>query len=162
MKRLAKLVVTLVTMSALVAFVVLMGSLIYPGSMKWTSSWVCPEDKQDTVVVRDTYQTEPGETSTNFTLYCLGPRGETENAGFGKPLGVLIIAGVALVGAIIVFFFIIGTLRRLLRTLRGGGSGGGRDDDDDDMIGLVPDETDSAGEVAPPLTDYGGQPPLIS
>jgi hypothetical protein len=71
---------------AVSAFIVLMGALIFPGAMKWTGSYVCPDDRPDTIVVRDTYQTQPGESSTNFTLYCLGPRGEFTDAGFAKPL----------------------------------------------------------------------------
>ena len=71
---------------SLSAFIVLMGTLIFPGAMNWTGSVVCPDDQQTTIVVRDTYQTEPGETSTNFTLYCVGERGQFTDAGFLEPV----------------------------------------------------------------------------
>ena len=76
-----------------------MGSLIFPGAMNWTGSIVCPDDQTTTIVVRDTYQTEPGETSTNFTLYCVGERGEFTDAGFAEPVFWLTVwfAGVMLV-----------------------------------------------------------------
>jgi hypothetical protein len=156
MKRLRTLLVTMIAAAGLVAFVVLMGSLIYPGAMKWTAGSVCPEDKPDTVVVRDTYQTEPGETSTNFTLYCIGPRGETEDVGFAKPVGVLILWAAGLAGIVILALFAFGTLRRLLT---GGGGGGGGADSDDGANDMA---SESVGTVAPPMADYGGQPPLIT
>ena len=146
MKRLAALLVTLLAAAGLVAFIVLMGSLVYPGAMKWTAGSVCPDDKPDTVVVRDTYQTQPGETSTNFTMYCIGPRGETEDVGFGEPVGVLILWAVGATSVVIVGLFVVGALRRLLS---------GSDDDTSDMA------PGSLGEVDPGATDFGGQPPLI-
>lgn len=147
MKRLLGLVVVLFGTAAVVAFAVLMGSLIFPGALKWTGGTVCPADKADTVVVRDTYQTEPGETSTNFTLYCIGDRGEIEDAGFGKPLAVLMAWAIGLAVALVLVLFVVGTVRRLARG-RGGGDPG------DGAEGPV-------GTVAP-TEDYGGQPPLIT
>lgn len=170
MKRLGVLLVALVGTAGLMGFLVLMGTLIYPGAMKWTAASVCPADKPDTVVVRDTYQTEPGETSTNFTLYCLGPRGEIEDAGFGKPVGLLIVWGIALACIPVVLMWLLGTVRRLLTGKVGGGGGGssgGGSAADDSLITVPPDDDDngddeSIGTVAAPIEDYGGQPPLIT
>jgi len=95
------------------AFIVLMGSLIFPGAMNWTGSFVCPDDQTTTIVVRDTYQTEPGETSTNFTLYCVGERGQFTDAGFFQPLLWL---WIFFAGAMVALI----TILRIWSRLRGG------------------------------------------
>ena len=156
MKRLGGLAVALVGVAGLVGFLVLMGSLVYPGALKWTAGSVCPDDKPDSVVVRDTYSPQPGETTTNFTLYCMGPRGETEDAGFGKPVGLLILWGVALACVPVVGLWLIGTVRRLVGR---GGDGGDPGDGGGPLSTTTPDPV---GTVAAPIDDYGGQPPLIT
>lgn len=148
MKRVVGLVVALIAVAGLVAFLVLMGSLIYPGAMEWTAGSVCPADQQDTLVVRDTYQTEPGETSTNFTLYCIGARGQFTDAGFAEPLAILIAWAVAGAWVVVLAVWLFGTVRRLVR------GGGGGPDDAEPASGPI--------GAAPPVEDYGGQPPLIT
>lgn len=165
MKRLGALLIALVATAGIMAFVVLMGSLIFPGALKWTSGTVCTDGEADPVVVRDTYQTEPGETSTNFTLYCVGDRGEIENAGFGKPVGTLIVWGIAAAMVPVVILFLLGSLARLLRGRDSGGGGGGSGGDApggptyDDFVADSPENT---GTLADPIEGYGGQPPLIT
>ena len=118
MSRFGKFLLALGIGSAIMAFLVLMGSLVYPGAMEWTAPWTCPDDQQDTIVVRDTYQTEPGETSTNFTLYCLGERGDFTDAGFGKPMLVLIVFGVIALVAFVVVVNLINVIRAAIRAVR--------------------------------------------
>lgn len=149
MKRLGALGIGLAVAIGLTAFVVLMGSLVFPGALKWAAGSVCDADKPDTLVVRDNYQTEPGETSTNFTLYCIGPRGETQDAGFAKPLGVLILWASAAASIVVVAMWVVGIVRR---AVSGRGSDGG----------LPPPPPSGPLAPDPELEDYGGQPPLIS
>lgn len=165
MKRLGALLLVMVATAGIMAFVVLMGSLIFPGALKWTSSTVCTDSAADPVVVRDTYQTEPGETSTNFTLYCVGSRGEIENAGFGKPVGTLMVWGIAAAMIPVIVVFLLGSLARLRRggdAGGGGGSGGVEETGGYSHEESVADSPENTGTLADPIEGYGGQPPLIS
>lgn len=77
---------------------VTMAFAIWPGEMKLTASLFCDEDKPDAYVVSDTYSSQPGETSTSFTLYCMGPRGQVTDEGLGGPFLVLWAAHTVLLG----------------------------------------------------------------
>lgn len=88
---------------------ILLAVAIWPGEAKLTAPLFC-DDVADPVVVSDTYSVQPGETSTNFTLYCLGPRGEADNVGYMRPF-------LALWGA---HTLIIVVLIVVLALLRGG------------------------------------------
>lgn len=70
---------------------------IWPGEAKLTAPLFCPDDKPDAFVVEDSYSVRPGETSYEFTLYCMGPRGEATDAGFFRPLAVLTLGHAVLV-----------------------------------------------------------------
>jgi hypothetical protein len=70
---------------------------IWPGEAKLTAPLFCPDDKPDAYVVVDTYSYRPGETSYNYSLYCVGPRGEVQDVGWLKPAGVLTAAHAALI-----------------------------------------------------------------
>ena len=59
---------------------------IWPGEAKLVAPILCPDDRPDPFVVADSHQVSPGETSYNFTLYCMGPRGEHTDVGFSRPL----------------------------------------------------------------------------
>jgi hypothetical protein len=62
---------------------------IWPGELKLTAPFLCPEDKADAYVVVDRHQVSPGKTAYDFSLYCLGPRGSFKNVGFGAPFFTL-------------------------------------------------------------------------
>lgn len=65
---------------------------IWPGSMRWTSSVLCPSGFDDAFIVRDTYNVRPGETSTTFTMYCMNARGELHDAGSLRPVLLQLLA----------------------------------------------------------------------
>jgi hypothetical protein len=74
----------------LFAFVGIIGSClitlaIWPGELKLLAPILCSDAQPDAFVVADTYNPRPGETSTNFTLYCMGPRGDSTDVGFLRP-----------------------------------------------------------------------------
>lgn len=79
---------------------VILAFAIWPGEMKLTAPLFCDDDKPDAFVVSDTYSAQPGETSTSFTLYCMGPRGEVDDKGLGGPFLVLWLGHAALLAAI--------------------------------------------------------------
>jgi hypothetical protein len=64
------------------------GTVIYPGSLRWTAPVLCPDDQPDAFVVRTTVQNSDG-SGTSFSLFCMGGRGDFSEAGTWKPLGVL-------------------------------------------------------------------------
>jgi hypothetical protein len=106
----------------LVLCVMLTGLLavgIWPGELKLTAPFVCPEGKTDAYVVVDSYQTPPNKTSYNFALYCMGPRGNFENAGFGVPFFILSVFHTALLLIVAMFFMLLTALRRRRRRATG-------------------------------------------
>src|SRR5690606_25840471 len=58
---------------------------IWPGEAKLTAPLLCDDDRPDPFVVRDTYNVRPGETAMNFTLYCVGERGDFDEIGWMAP-----------------------------------------------------------------------------
>ncbi|HEY8545721.1 MAG TPA: hypothetical protein VIL36_11760 [Acidimicrobiales bacterium] len=90
---------------------------IWPGEAKLTAPLFCPDDKPDPYVVVDSYSRAPGETSYNFSLYCMGSRGEVEEVGFLWPCVVLTAAHGALILVIVGFFVVRGRLRRARRAV---------------------------------------------
>jgi len=84
---------------AFVSFIVtvLVTEVIWPGEAKLTAPLFCADDMPDAFVVLDTTSIEPGETSYSHSLYCMGPRGQTEEIGFYRPSVVLAVAHGALV-----------------------------------------------------------------
>jgi hypothetical protein len=75
-------------MAIVVIIVESLGTVIYPGSLRWTAPVLCPADQPDSYVVRTTVQDSEG-TSTSFSLFCMGERGDFSEAGSWRPLGVL-------------------------------------------------------------------------
>lgn len=61
---------------------------IWPGEAKLTAPLFCDEQYPDPYVVSDTY-TSGGETTTNYTLYCVGDRGQARDEGFFWPFMAL-------------------------------------------------------------------------
>ncbi len=68
---------------------VLISVAIWPGEMKLLAPLFCTDAQPDAFVVTDSYQVTPGETSYNFSMYCMGPRGDVTNVGVWKPYGTL-------------------------------------------------------------------------
>ena len=64
------------------------GIAIWPGAMKLTAPVLCPSEQPDPFVVRTTTTDSEG-TSTSFSLFCMGERGDFSEAGSWKPLGLL-------------------------------------------------------------------------
>jgi hypothetical protein len=58
---------------------------IWPGQVKLVAPFFCTDAQPDAFVVADSYSPRPGETVTNFSLYCMGPRGDATDHGFMKP-----------------------------------------------------------------------------
>ena len=57
---------------------------IWPGEAKLLGPLLCTDARPDAVVVYDTYSPRPGETVTDFSLYCMGPNGDVTDHGWGK------------------------------------------------------------------------------
>lgn len=55
---------------------------IWPGEAKLLAPILCTDARPDAVVVYDTYNPSPGETVTDFSLYCMGPNGDVTNHGW--------------------------------------------------------------------------------
>lgn len=104
-------------MVAALTFVAVMTTIvitiaIWPGEAKLTAGLLCPDAMPDAFVVSDTYNPAPGETVTNFTMYCMGPRGDVEDVGFGRPFWLLVLAhGLILLG--------LGGMGRVVSAVRG-------------------------------------------
>lgn len=62
--------------------------VIWPGSFKLTAPLLCPADQPDAFVVQYTVQTTDG-TGTNFTLFCMGERGQFTEVGTWAPLALI-------------------------------------------------------------------------
>lgn len=84
-----------------VVVVLSIGTVVYPGSFKWTAPLLCPDGQPDAYVIRTTTSDSDG-SSTNFSLFCMGDRGDFTEVGSWRPLGVLflytfggLLAGVA-------------------------------------------------------------------
>jgi hypothetical protein len=88
---------------------------IWPGEAKLTASLFCPADHPDAFVVTDTYSAQPGETSTTFSLYCMGPRGEVKDVGIGGTFFVLTLGHAVLIVAAAVLGIVLFRQRRTRR-----------------------------------------------
>ncbi len=92
---------------------------IWPGEIKLLAPIFCTDAQPDAFVVADTYNPRPGETVTNFTLYCMGPRGDATDKGFAMPfLAISVVNGVAIFALV----FLIGLLRKLRKRRRSDGA----------------------------------------
>lgn len=106
------------------AFVGVIGSClitigIWPGEIKLLAPLFCSDAQPDAFVVADTYSPQPGETTTNFTLYCMGPRGDATDKGFMLPfLAISVVNGVVLMTLGVLLAKIVGGAgRRRLQKL---------------------------------------------
>ncbi|MGW4245186.1 hypothetical protein, partial [Nocardia sp. NPDC004722] len=64
---------------------------IWPGEAKLTAPLFCSPPYTEPMVVSDTFHDSEG-TSTNYTLYCVGSRGDLTDEGFALPMLVLFLA----------------------------------------------------------------------
>src|SRR5690606_3742932 len=62
--------------------------------------------------VSDTYSVQPGETTTNFSLYCMGERGQHTEIGFFVPFVLLTVLHGALILALVAVLGLRGAARR--------------------------------------------------
>ena len=84
---------------------VVVAGAIWPGEAKLTAPLFCEDGKPDAFVVVDRSNPAPGETTYDFSLYCMGARGETQEIGWFRPSAVLTLGHavlyVALVGGVV-------------------------------------------------------------
>lgn len=85
---------------------------IWPGEAKLTAPLLCPDDQPDAFVVADTYSVRPGETSTNFTLYCMGERGQHTEVGFFVPFVLLTLLHGAIILGLVLLLAGRGAMKR--------------------------------------------------
>jgi hypothetical protein len=90
----ALVVIPLLVLAWLVPFAV------WQGEATLTAPLFCPDDKPDAFVVLDKQRITPGETAYDFSLYCMGRRGEVHEVGFFRPVAVLMVAHTVLVVAL--------------------------------------------------------------
>jgi hypothetical protein len=80
-----------------VSMVSILSSVIWPGQAELLRPIFCDDARPDAFVVSDTYSSGTGETSTNFTLYCVGPRGDHRDVGWLWPfVGICLMNAAAL------------------------------------------------------------------
>jgi hypothetical protein len=80
--------VALLVLGVAAVTVVSVGIAIWPGSMKLTAPVLCPAEQPDPFVVRTTTSDSEG-TSTSFSLFCMGDRGDFTEVGTWEPYGLL-------------------------------------------------------------------------
>jgi hypothetical protein len=85
---------------------------IWPGELRLTAPIVCPEDKTDAYVVVDSNHIPPNKTADDFEFYCMGPRGNFENVGFGAPLFILSVFHTGLLLIIAMLYLLLTAPRR--------------------------------------------------
>jgi hypothetical protein len=91
---------------------ILLALAIWPGEAKLTAPLFCDDAHPDAFVVSDTQSYRPGETSTNFTLYCVGPSGEAVNAGWMGPFMALWAAHALVIIGLLIVLVVVRRLRR--------------------------------------------------
>ncbi|MCQ4118609.1 hypothetical protein [Rhodococcus tibetensis] len=88
-----------------VVFLTLISSVIWPGQVVYLAPLLCEQPEYEGIVVSDTYATGDGR-STNFTLYCVGDRGQTTDNGWLQPF-LLMWAAYLTVVTIVTLFVLI-------------------------------------------------------
>jgi membrane protein implicated in regulation of membrane protease activity len=90
-------------------------SVIWPGEAKVFAPLFCDDAQPDAFVVRDTYTSGTGETAMNFTLYCVGPRGDHRDAGWFGPFLVMTVANAVVIVLLVVALVAWSRFRRKRR-----------------------------------------------
>lgn len=144
------------------AFVGVIGSClitigIWPGQIKLLAPVLCSDAQPDAFVVADTYNPSPGETVTNFTLYCMGERGDATDQGFLVPFLLISVVNGLTIFALV---FMVGALLRARRRTRprrvDSAASSGSSDGSDSSEFSAPTGTRSAppsGSTAGPFVD---------
>ncbi|MFD3745659.1 hypothetical protein [Nocardia sp. NPDC058633] len=88
-----------------------MAVVVWPGEAKLTAPLFCSPPATEPVVVSDTFHDSEG-TSTNYTLYCVGDRGELTDEGFALPMLALFAAHALILTALVVLAVLIGRVGR--------------------------------------------------
>lgn len=78
-----------IAFAAMIVSVLVMA--IWPGSFALFAPLLCSGETPDAFVVVDRYQVVPGETTFNFTMYCVGARGEVDEIGFIRPFLLMMV-----------------------------------------------------------------------
>lgn len=74
---------------------------IWPGEAKLLAPILCTDAQPDPFVVTDTYSSPSGETAIDFSLYCMGPRGDSTDHGFLVPfLMISLVNGVVIMAVL--------------------------------------------------------------
>ncbi|MGW6374601.1 hypothetical protein ACWFRB_00875 [Rhodococcus sp. NPDC055112] len=101
----AWLLMWVIVIAASAGLLTLISSVIWPGQTLYLAPLFCEPPTGEAVIVSDTYASGDG-TSTNFTLYCIGDRGQTIDAGWLYPFlllwGGYAAALVAVVGVVVI------------------------------------------------------------
>jgi hypothetical protein len=95
-----------------VSMLSILTSVIWPGQAELLGPIFCDDARPDAFVVSDTYSSGPGETSTNFTLYCVGPRGDHRDIGWLWPFVGICIMNAVVLALLIGAFMLRSRLRR--------------------------------------------------
>ena len=66
-------------------------------------------------LVTDTTNVQPGETTVNFTFYCVGERGDHTSHGWFGPFSLMMAIHAVVVVAVVLFFWVAGRVRRATR-----------------------------------------------
>lgn len=91
---------------------------VWPGEAKLTGGLLCPSDQTDVFIVTDTVQASDGGTATDYTMYCVGERGQITEIHFLKPFAVLWAAHTAVLLALILLWSLVSPGRRRRRAGR--------------------------------------------
>ncbi|MGW5453930.1 hypothetical protein [Nocardia sp. NPDC003979] len=83
---------------------------VWPGEAKLTAPLFCSAPATDPLVVADKFYDGEG-TSINYTLYCVGARGELTDEGFALPLLTLFAGHLAILAVIVLSTAMIGRSR---------------------------------------------------
>lgn len=109
-RRLWSSLITAVVVVVVAIFVALISSVIWPGQVAHLAPLFCDDPAPTGMVVSDTFATDDG-TSTNFTLYCVGARGQSVDAGWLQPFlvlwGVYTLLLAAIVGVIALYALLL-------------------------------------------------------
>ena len=109
--RLVAVLIALAVWAFCAGMFTLISTTIWPGQMKLTESVFCDEARPEAIVVSDTYSTGDGETTTNFTLYCMGERGDVVDIGWARPF--LLVLAVNAVGMLVLLLLLVSTVKRV-------------------------------------------------
>lgn len=91
MKRAFWTVVVLLILAVAAITVSSVGMAIWPGAMKLTAPVLCSSEQPDPFVVRTTTTSSEG-TSTSFSMFCMGDRGDFTEIGTWEPFALLFLS----------------------------------------------------------------------